>query len=408
MAYRKQNFTDGQVLKAEHLNYIEAAIEDISDGIAEPTNEQVYVSVQAWLDKHPEATTTVEDGAISSAKLADGSVTTVKLANRSVTADKLAEGITFGGGGNTEALRIVFNILQRGVFTDNVAALMVSLAAAIEAGDTGGGTGGDTGGDPGGDDTPAEKLYYVTNDLTNVSTSNSTLVVAEGGVYTATLTAPDGFNLSTVTVIMGGKDVTSAVYRDGVISIVSVTGNIKITAVAKGVIEEVLTPMFGGDTYPDKNTYETSPKDMSGGSAQKVYAQTVLFEGASVSGGTLHVELDTTKIAYAGVRVYLVDSAGTPYKHTPTVGMTDSPVSGDVTDAVGWLDAGQSIGDIRINGNMSCKIPEGYFVKWIYIGGLSKIIIDPELSAAAKPIYAIVDAICFDGEIITAKIVKEV
>lgn len=37
-------------------------------------------AVEAWLDAHPEATTTVEDGAISTAKLADGAVTDAKLA----------------------------------------------------------------------------------------------------------------------------------------------------------------------------------------------------------------------------------------------------------------------------------------------------------------------------------------
>ena len=74
MGYKKQNFTDGQVLKAEHLNYIEAAIEDISDGIAEPTDEQVFVSVQAWLDKHPEAITGVTKENLSLGQHTDGKI----------------------------------------------------------------------------------------------------------------------------------------------------------------------------------------------------------------------------------------------------------------------------------------------------------------------------------------------
>lgn len=39
-------------------------------GIKNPTNEQVESAVKSWLDKHPEATTTVEDGSITTDKLA--------------------------------------------------------------------------------------------------------------------------------------------------------------------------------------------------------------------------------------------------------------------------------------------------------------------------------------------------
>lgn len=48
--------------------------------IPQPTDAQVTSSVNAWLDANPEATTTVQDGAISTVKLADGAVTDAKLA----------------------------------------------------------------------------------------------------------------------------------------------------------------------------------------------------------------------------------------------------------------------------------------------------------------------------------------
>ena len=75
--------------------------------------------------------------------------------------------------------------------------------------------------------TPAG-YYKVTGNYTNVSNSNSTDLVTGGSAYSGTLTAASGD--MNVTVVMGGKDITSAVYADGVINIPSVTGDIVITA----------------------------------------------------------------------------------------------------------------------------------------------------------------------------------
>lgn len=79
----------------------------------------------------------------------------------------------------------------------------------------------------------AKTVYHtVTNSLTNVTTSNNSLSWEDGEAFTTTLTASDGCELSEVTVTMGGVDITSTVYSDGVINIPSVTGNIVITAKA--------------------------------------------------------------------------------------------------------------------------------------------------------------------------------
>lgn len=51
-----------------------SAIDGVIAGEVEP-------AVQEWLDEHPEATTTVQDGAIVTAKLADGAVTEPKIAD---------------------------------------------------------------------------------------------------------------------------------------------------------------------------------------------------------------------------------------------------------------------------------------------------------------------------------------
>lgn len=73
------------------------------------------------------------------------------------------------------------------------------------------------------------KTYTVTNDLRNASNSNGTAVVTEGASYSAMITANSGFQLSSVTVTMGGTDVTASVYAEGQIHISGVTGDIMIT-----------------------------------------------------------------------------------------------------------------------------------------------------------------------------------
>lgn len=45
-----------------------------------PSDEQAEEVITAWLDDHPEATTTVQDGAVTTPKIADGAVTDAKLA----------------------------------------------------------------------------------------------------------------------------------------------------------------------------------------------------------------------------------------------------------------------------------------------------------------------------------------
>lgn len=74
--------------------------------------------------------------------------------------------------------------------------------------------------------------YTITNTLSNVTSNNSATSATAGSAYSATLTANDGYTMNTVTVLMGGVDVTDSVYSNGAITIGSVTGNVSITATA--------------------------------------------------------------------------------------------------------------------------------------------------------------------------------
>lgn len=72
----------------------------------------------------------------------------------------------------------------------------------------------------------------ITLTLTSVSSGNLEPMADLNGSYTTTLTPDPGKTLGTVTVKMGGVDITNTAYSNGVVSIANVTGNITITATA--------------------------------------------------------------------------------------------------------------------------------------------------------------------------------
>ena len=86
------------------------------------------------------------------------------------------------------------------------------------------------------DGTPETLHWYqtITKNLTGCTVSNSLSKVEYGDSYTATITADDGKELTSVVIKMGGVDITATAYTagSGAINIAKVTGAITITAVA--------------------------------------------------------------------------------------------------------------------------------------------------------------------------------
>lgn len=75
-------------------------------------------------------------------------------------------------------------------------------------------------------------FYSISTTLNKCTSSNSIASIKEKEPYITTITADDGYSLSSVTVTMGGIDITSSVVNEGVVNISSVTGDIVITATA--------------------------------------------------------------------------------------------------------------------------------------------------------------------------------
>lgn len=85
-------------------------------------------------------------------------------------------------------------------------------------------------GSSGGSGGSTPTTYTITNNLTNCASNNSAANITANSPYSATISANSGYTLGSITVTMGGTDITNSAVSGGVISISSVTGNIVITA----------------------------------------------------------------------------------------------------------------------------------------------------------------------------------
>lgn len=76
------------------------------------------------------------------------------------------------------------------------------------------------------------EMYTVTANVTNCTVVSNTDRVLDGRPYTATVTPDSGHEITSITVTMGGNDITGEAVSGEQISIASVTGDVTITAVA--------------------------------------------------------------------------------------------------------------------------------------------------------------------------------
>lgn len=152
--------------------------------------------------------------------------------------------------------------------------------------------------DSGGEEEPEATVYRVTNNLTYVSNDNAATTATEGASYSASLTVADGYALQSVSVTMGGADITGTSYSGGNIYIASVTGDIVITATAAEQAEETTT-------YTITNTLINCTSSNSAVSVEEnaAYSATITpNDGYTLTGATVSVTMggaDVTSTVYA-------------------------------------------------------------------------------------------------------------
>lgn len=142
----------------------------------------------------------------------------------------------------------------------------------------------------------ATVYHSITTKLSNVTTDNDQKSVEDGAAYTATLTPDAGYNFKEVVVTMGGKDITETAYKDGVVTIAKVTGNVVITAKAQQTPNFTnLVTEYENDTYINSSGAVATKK---GSTATGFIPVKAGVKTIRVAGEGLSIDPTYTRIGY--------------------------------------------------------------------------------------------------------------
>lgn len=159
--------------------------------------------------------------------------------------------------------------------------------------------------------------YTITLNLANATANNATASVLEGEAYTATITAKAGYELQSVTVTMGGTNITNTAYSNGVVNIASVTGNVVITATATETVNytnlfSTSDPNYSVGRLNSSGAVNTSyTNGFVSGFIPAVYGDVIRAKSANTAFLTSYGVIafyDSTKKYIA--QIYINDSAG--------------------------------------------------------------------------------------------------
>lgn len=155
--------------------------------------------------------------------------------------------------------------------------------------------------------------YTITQNLTNMTSSNKTTSVEQNTGFETTLTSNTGYNIGTVTVKMGGTDITSSAYTSstGKISISKVTGAVVITAtgVLKSyTITNTLTKVTNSNTATSINHGSQYSATLTPASGYKLSSATVKMGGTDItstaySNGTINISSVTGNIVITAIAI---------------------------------------------------------------------------------------------------------
>lgn len=146
-------------------------------------------------------------------------------------------------------------------------------------------------------------VYAVTNNLTGCVNSNSASSVTEGDSYSGTISASAGYMMTgaTVSITMGGVDITSTAYSNGTISIASVTGVLVISVTAVAVTLSFISADYtqSGTVY-DTDTLDSLKADLVVTAHYSDSSTATVAADAYTLSGELTEGTSTITVSYSG------------------------------------------------------------------------------------------------------------
>lgn len=143
----------------------------------------------------------------------------------------------------------------------------------------------------------------ITNNLTGCTTSNAAASGTEGASYSATITASSGYSLTgaTVSITMGGTDITSTAYNNGTISIAELTGNLVITITAVAVTLSSISAVYtqSGTVYTT-DSLDSLKSDLVVTATYSDSSTATVPSADYTLSGTLAVGTSTITVTYGG------------------------------------------------------------------------------------------------------------
>ena len=147
------------------------------------------------------------------------------------------------------------------------------------------------------------RYWEVTNNLTNCTTSNESVQTIKGAAYTATITASAGYVMTgaTVSITMGGVDVTAIVYSNGVISIPAVTGALVITiSAAAKQVSSISAVYTQSSTVYNDDELDSLKSDLVVTATYDDSSTEVISAANYTLSGTLTAGTSTITVSYSG------------------------------------------------------------------------------------------------------------
>ena len=215
--------------------------------------------------------------------------------------------------------------------------------------------------------------HTVTNNLVNVTSDNPAVSVEENASYKATLTPADGYRFDTVSVTMGGVDVTATVYADGAISIDAVTGVLVISAVAEEIIlvdeftADWLLKEVSNGTIPTMRVtnLETAVDEFP----ETLSVVAIINNDYWSSGKSVMIVYDSYSKEYLdSVETKTINVDGVSYG---VLAVTKEDLSANYTSVI---ESGGNVNEFKIQmGNVANRFPDGVY--YCYAGTVDETVI---------------------------------